>query len=203
MANTPTGQILLDGQDISTIPKPLIRQKLSCLTQDPFLFTNTIRFNADPLGVHSDEAIADALQRAAIWDVITSKIDAGKNPLDEKMDENFFSHGQRQLFCLGRALLKKSSILILDEPTSNIDNQTDAQIQRVIKSEFKDRTVVMIAHRLDSLLEFDTIAVLEEGSLAEIGSPKELLLEDGGVFAQLYDSDKTNKRRKSDEISRA
>ncbi|KAM0452349.1 hypothetical protein ACHAO4_005560 [Trichoderma viride] len=203
MANTPTGQILLDGQDISTIPKPLIRQKLSCLTQDPILFTNTIRFNADPLGVHSDEAIADALQRAAIWDVITSKIDAGKNPLDEKMDENFFSHGQRQLFCLGRALLKKSSILILDEPTSNIDNQTDAQIQRVIKSEFKDRTVIMIAHRLDSLLEFDTIAVLEEGSLAEIGTPKELLLEDGGVFAQLYDSDNTNKRRKSDEISRA
>ncbi|KAL7903374.1 multidrug resistance-related protein [Trichoderma sp. TUCIM 5745] len=203
MANTPTGQILLDGQDISKVPKPLIRQKLSCLTQDPFLFTNTIRFNADPLGVHSDEAIADALQRAAIWDVITSKIDAGKNPLDEKMDENFFSHGQRQLFCLGRALLKKSSILILDEPTSNIDNQTDAQIQRVIKSEFKDRTVIMIAHRLDSLLEFDTIAVLEEGSLAEIGAPKELLMEDGGVFAQLYDSDKTNKRRKSGEIERA
>ncbi|KAL9471318.1 hypothetical protein ACSS6W_009259 [Trichoderma asperelloides] len=203
MANTPTGQILLDGQDITKIPKPLIRQKLSCLTQDPFLFTNTIRFNADPLGVHSDEAIVDALQRAAIWDVITSKIDAGKNPLDEKMDENFFSHGQRQLFCLGRALLKKSSILILDEPTSNIDNQTDAQIQRVIKSEFKDRTVIMIAHRLDSLLEFDRIAVLEEGSLAEIGTPKDLLMEDGGVFAQLYDSDKTNKRRRSDEISRA
>ncbi|KAM0258788.1 hypothetical protein ACHAQJ_003630 [Trichoderma viride] len=198
MANTPTGQILLDGQDIARVPKPLIRQKLSCLTQDPFLFNNTIRFNADPLGVHPDEAIISALQRAAIWDVITSKIDAGKNPLDEKMDETFFSHGQRQLFCLGRALLKKSSILILDEPTSNIDNQTDAQIQRVIKSEFQDRTVIMIAHRLDSLLEFDTIAVLEEGSLAEIGSPKELLMQGGGVFAQLYDSDKTNKRRKSD-----
>ncbi|KAL7925556.1 multidrug resistance-related protein [Trichoderma austrokoningii] len=202
MANTPAGQILLDGQDISTIPKPLVRQRLSCLTQDPFLFTNTIRFNADPLGVHSDEAIADALRRAAIWDTIASKVDAGKNPLDEKMDETFFSHGQRQLFCLGRALLKKSSILILDEPTSNIDNQTDAQIQRVIKSEFKNRTVIMIAHRLDSLLDFDTIAVLEDGSLAEIGTPKELLMKDGGVFAQLYDSDKTNKRRNS-EISRA
>ncbi|KAJ4863834.1 ABC transporter domain-containing protein [Trichoderma breve] len=201
MANTPAGQILLDGQDIARVPKPLIRQKLSCLTQDPFLFTNTIRFNADPLGVHSDDAIVSALQRAAIWDVITSKIDADKNPLDEKMDENFFSHGQRQLFCLGRALLKKSSILILDEPTSNIDNQTDAQIQAVIKSEFKDRTVIMIAHRLDSLLDFDTIAVLEDGALAEIGAPEELLLK-GGAFSKLYASDKTNKRRSSDEISR-
>ncbi|KAK4083017.1 uncharacterized protein Triagg1_1907 [Trichoderma aggressivum f. europaeum] len=201
MANTPSGQILLDGQDIARVPKPLIRQKLSCLTQDPFLFTNTIRFNADPLGVHSDEAIVSALQRAAIWDVITSKIDADKNPLDEKMDENFLSHGQRQLFCLGRALLKKSSILILDEPTSSIDNQTDAQIQRVIKSEFKDRTVIMIAHRLDSLLDFDTIAVLEDGALAEIGAPDDLLLK-GGAFSKLYASDKTNKRRSSDEISR-
>ncbi|EHK26141.1 uncharacterized protein TRIVIDRAFT_36031 [Trichoderma virens Gv29-8] len=201
MANTPAGQILLDGQDIARVPKSLIRQKLSCLTQDPFLFTNTIRFNADPLGVHSDEAIISALQRAAIWDVIISKVDTSKNPLDEKMDETFFSHGQRQLFCLGRALLKKSSILILDEPTSNIDNQTDAQIQRVIKSEFKDRTVIMIAHRLDSLLDFDTIAVLEEGSLAEIGAPEELLMK-GGAFSKLYASDKTNKRRSSDEISR-
>jgi ABC-type multidrug transport system fused ATPase/permease subunit len=61
----------------------------------------------------------------------------------------------------------------------------------------------MIAHRLDSLLDFDTIAVLEDSSLAEIGSPKELLMKDGGTFAQLYDSDKTNKRRKSDEVSRA
>ncbi|KAL7945596.1 P-loop containing nucleoside triphosphate hydrolase protein [Trichoderma barbatum] len=200
MANTPAGQILLDGQDVASVPKPLIRQKLSCLTQDPILFTNTIRFNADPLGVHTDEAIVSALQRAAIWDVIVTKIDEGKNPLDEKMDETFFSHGQRQLFCLGRALLKKSSILILDEPTSNIDNQTDAQIQRVIKAEFKDRTVIMIAHRLDSLLDFDTIAVLEEGSLAEIGAPEELLLK-GGAFARLYASDKTNKRRSLD-ISR-
>ncbi|KAL7790898.1 P-loop containing nucleoside triphosphate hydrolase protein [Trichoderma ceciliae] len=200
MANITAGQILIDGQDIARVPKPLIRQKLSCLTQDPFLFTNTIRFNADPLGVHSDEAIVSALQRAAIWDVITSKVDAGKTPLDEKMDETFLSHGQRQLFCLGRALLKKSSILILDEPTSNIDNQTDAQIQRVIKSEFKDRTVIMIAHRLDSLLGFDKIAVLEEGSLAEVGTPKELLMEKG-AFATLYDSDKTNKRRDLGDVS--
>ncbi|PTB69610.1 P-loop containing nucleoside triphosphate hydrolase protein [Trichoderma citrinoviride] len=201
MANTPSGAILLDGIDISTIPKPLVRQRLSCLTQDPFFFTNTIRFNADPLGAHSDADIVGALQRAAIWDVIRAKVDdEGVNPLDERIDETFFSHGQRQLFCLGRALLKKSSILILDEPTSNIDNQTDAQIQRVIKSEFKDRTVIMIAHRLDSLLEFDTIAVLEEGSLVEVGAPGELLMR-GGAFSRLYASDKTNKRRSLDDIS--
>lgn len=87
-------------------------------------------------------------------------------------------------------------------PNYSIDNQTDAQIQRVIKSEFQDRTVIMIAHRLDSLLDFDRIVMLEQGALAEMGPPKELL-EQGGAFATLYDSDKTNKRRSSlDEISR-
>ncbi|KAK5993610.1 ABC multidrug transporter B [Cladobotryum mycophilum] len=194
MANIVEGQIILDGEDITRVPKHLIRQKLSCLTQDPFLFTNTIRFNADPLEEHTDVEIANALDRAGVWEILKAKTEKGKEPLDEKMDENFLSHGQRQLFCLGRALLKKSSILILDEPTSNVDAQTDAQIQQVIRSEFKDRTVIMIAHRLDTLLDFDKIAVLEKGRLAEFGSPKELLDSSDGVFARLYYGDKTKRR---------
>ncbi|KAF4466489.1 multidrug resistance-associated [Fusarium albosuccineum] len=195
MAEIVKGHITLDGEDISVLPRSLIRQRLSCLTQDPFLFSDTIRFNVDPLNKYSDDEIKSALERVGIWSVIQAKIGEDKNALDEKMDENFLSHGQRQLFCLARALLKKRSLLILDEPTSSVDTQTDARIQEVIRSEFTDCTIIMIAHRIDTLLDFDKVAVLDRGSLVEFGAPQELLEDEAGAFTRLYRADKSKKAK--------
>ena len=186
MVDTIDGEIIIDGENIAHISRYLVRQRLSCLTQDPLLFANTIRFNADPLGEHSDADIISALTRVGLWTAIQSKSESEDTPLDEKMDETFLSHGQRQLFCLARALLKESSVLILDEPTSSVDSQTDAQMQEVIRSEFKGRTIIMIAHRLSTLLDFDRIAVLDAGSLVEVGTPDDLLADEDSAFSRLY-----------------
>ncbi|KAG8669721.1 hypothetical protein FPOAC2_09062 [Fusarium poae] len=193
MAEVVHGQITLDGEDISVIPRHLIRQRLSCLTQDPFVFGDSIRANLDPCNVSSDDEIRNALERVGILSFIQAKIDNDQEFLDEKMDENFLSHGQRQLFCLARALLKKSSLLILDEPTSSVDTQTDARMQEVIRTEFSDCTIIMIAHRIDTLLDFDKVAVLDRGSLAEFGAPQELLTDTGGAFTKLYHANKGRK----------
>ncbi|PVH72311.1 P-loop containing nucleoside triphosphate hydrolase protein [Cadophora sp. DSE1049] len=190
MVELSSGKITLDNHDLSTISRPLIRQRLICLTQDPFLFTGSIRLNADPLGEADDSEIVTAMQKVGLWDVIAAKIEGGKEAdivaLDAVMDENFLSHGQRQLFCLARAMLRRSSVLILDEPTSSVDVKTDAQMQKVIRSEFKNHTIIMIAHRLNSLLDFDRVAVLNKGNLVEFGEPSVLLEKDGSAFSKLY-----------------
>ncbi|KAH7388905.1 ABC transporter [Cadophora sp. MPI-SDFR-AT-0126] len=190
MVELSSGKITLDGHDLSTIPRPLIRQRLICLTQEPFLFTGSIRLNADPLGEADDREIVAAIQKVGLWDVIAAKVEGGKEAavvaLDAVMDENFLSHGQRQLFCLARAMLRKSSVLILDEPTSSVDVKTDAQMQKIIRSEFKNHTIIMIAHRLDSLLDFDRVAVLNKGDLVEFGEPRVLLENEGSAFWKLY-----------------
>ncbi|KAH7310266.1 ABC transporter [Rhexocercosporidium sp. MPI-PUGE-AT-0058] len=190
MVELTSGKITLDNHDLSTIPRSLIRQKLICLTQDPFLFTGSIRLNVDPLSEATDCEIVSALEKVDLWDVMAAKVEGGKESevtvLDAVMDENFLSHGQRQLFCLARATLRKSSVLILDEPTSSVDVKTDAQMQAVIRSEFKTHTIIMIAHRLDSLLDFDRVAVLNKGNLVEFGEPSVLLKEEGSAFEKLY-----------------
>lgn len=118
-----SGRIILDGVDLATVPGPAIRERLVSLTQDPFLFPGSVRSNLDPLGASFDELLASALRRVGLWDVLKNK-KAGLATadvsviLDSMVETDTFSHGQRQLFCLARAVLKPGKLLILDEPTS-------------------------------------------------------------------------------------
>ncbi|RYC65696.1 hypothetical protein CHU98_g529 [Xylaria longipes] len=167
MINLKQGRILVDNVDLATITSAVVREHVTTLTQDPFLFPASIRSNIDPLGVFTDEVISVALKKVKLWNILQDRA-RGDNPnikavLDTSMNGDLLSHGQRQLFCLARALLKPGKILILDEPTSSVDSNTDAQMQAIVRHEFRDHTIIMIAHRLSSLLDFDLILVLDQG----------------------------------------
>lgn len=117
MVRVTSGRILIDGEDIANISPPLLRTRLNCLVQEPLILPDTIRRNADPLLQSSDADIVSALEAVGLWDAITAKVKED-NPLEAIMDDKLLSHGQRQLFALARAMLRKSGVLLFDEPTS-------------------------------------------------------------------------------------
>ncbi|CAH9085442.1 unnamed protein product [Cuscuta epithymum] len=177
------GTIIIDDVDICKIGLHDLRSRLSIIPQDPTLFEGTVRANLDPIAKYSDNQIWEALDKCQLGDIIRSKTEKLESTVAEN-GENW-SVGQRQLLCLGRALLKKSTILVLDEATASVDATTDALIQKVISGEFKDRTVVTIAHRIHTVIESDLVLVLSEGRVAEFDSPAKLLEREDSFFSKL------------------
>ncbi|RGP61682.1 ABC multidrug transporter [Fusarium sporotrichioides] len=176
------GRIFIDGTDISTIHPEDVRSRLNYVTQEPFLFDDTIRENLNPWNdLYADDAMTLALEKVNLLKKIISL-----GGLDASLTSDTFSHGEKQLFCLARSLLRKSSILVLDEPTGHIDPITDTAVQEIIKSGFSAQTIIMIAHRLRSLLEFDTVIVLDHGRIREMGPPSALLEDCTSAFHALY-----------------
>ncbi|KAM0132971.1 hypothetical protein ACHAP3_006261 [Botrytis cinerea] len=178
----PGSSILVDGIDISTIPRQTVRARLNAVPQDPFFLRSTIRTNADPYSVHTDLQITSALEKVQLWSLISSK-----GGLDAQLDTEFFSHGQRQLFCLARTILRGGRIIVLDEATSSVDSETDKLMQRVIREVFEGCTILAVAHRLDTIADFDRIVLLGNGEVVESGRFGELM-EKEGAFRELYDS---------------
>ncbi|KAJ5182197.1 hypothetical protein N7449_012344 [Penicillium cf. viridicatum] len=172
--------ILINGVDITKVPRQTVRTGINAILQDAFIMKGTIRLNASPLQKHSDAEIIDALSKVRLWSLIESKGGLGVD-----LDAEFFSPGQKQLFCLARALLRKGKIVVMDEVSSSIDLATDKVIQEVIRREFERATIISIAHRLDSILDFDRIAVLRDGQLVEFNNPQ-VLLNRPTVFRDLY-----------------
>ncbi|KAF9932404.1 hypothetical protein FBU30_008256 [Linnemannia zychae] len=167
------GSIEIDGIDISTIGLHDLRQRIAIIPQDPTLFAGTIRDNLDPFDEHSDADLWQALERAHLKAHITSLQDGLAHEVSQG-GENF-SVGQRSLICLARALLRKTKILILDEATAAVDMETDELIQKTIREEFKERTILTIAHRVKTVMDSDKILVLDQGRIKEFDAPGELL----------------------------
>ncbi|KAJ2608021.1 hypothetical protein H4S08_004609 [Coemansia sp. RSA 1365] len=179
------GQILLDGEDILQYGLFDVRSKLAVIPQDPLLFAGTLRENLDPLNNYTDQDIWRALEQAHLAEYIRSKDDRLEFVVTHKGDN--FSVGQKQLICLARALLKQAKVLMLDEATAAIDIATDSIIQSTIRNEFKNCTVLTIAHRLETITDSDMILVIDAGRLAEYDTPQNLLANKNSLFAKLLE----------------
>ncbi|XP_047130955.1 multidrug resistance-associated protein 1 isoform X2 [Hydra vulgaris] len=180
------GSIKVDNIDISTIGLNDLRSRMTIIPQNPVLFSGTIRFNIDPFDQHDDDDIWRVLEVSNLKPFVSSLengimheiFDGGEN----------LSVGQRQLLCLARALIRKSKVLVLDEATSSVDLETDGIIQEVIRKEFKLSTVLCIAHRLDTILDYDKIIVLNHGRIMEFNSPKVLFHQQGEFYKMVKEA---------------
>ncbi|KAI4659604.1 uncharacterized protein J4E79_006139 [Alternaria viburni] len=183
------GSIVIDGVDIGKIGLHDLRSKLAIIPQDPTLFKGTIRSNLDPFHEHSDLELWSALRQAdLVSNDQTMEDHSARIHLDSVVEEEGlnFSLGQRQLMALARALVRGSQIIVCDEATSSVDFETDAKIQQTIVDGFKGKTLLCIAHRLKTIINYDRICVMDAGLIAELDSPLNLY-DQGGIFKGMCD----------------
>merc|ERR1712224_289717 len=183
------GRILIDGVNTSEIGTLALRSNLSIIPQDPVLFSNTVRYNLDPFNTASDEEIWTALRKVNLADAI-SKLTDGLSELVSEGGENF-SQGQRQLLCIARSILRKPKILIMDEATASIDNTTDELIQTMIRENFANATILTIAHRLNTIMDSDRVLVLDNGRVAELDTPANLLSDKSSIFCGMVETSRS------------
>lgn len=196
IAELSSGLIEIDGVDSSTLGLNNLRSKLSIIPQDPVLFEGTIRKNLDPFGVKSDDELWETLRRAGIIENIemvkqqkpnSEEMDKFHLDRDVENDGENFSLGEKQLIAFARALVRESKVLVLDEATSSVDYATDSKIQAAIVREFRDCTILCIAHRLKTILNYDRIMVMDKGELKEFDTPWNLFNSRNSIFRQMCD----------------
>ncbi|CBI22551.3 unnamed protein product, partial [Vitis vinifera] len=177
------GKIIVDGIDISTIGLHDLRSHFGIIPQDPTLFNGAVRYNLDPLSQHTDHEIWEVLGKCQLQEAVQEK-EEGLGSIVAEGGSNW-SMGQRQLFCLGRALLRRSRILVLDEATASIDNATDLILQKTIRTEFADCTVITVAHRIPTVMDCTMVLAISDGKLVEYDEPAKLMKREGSLFGQL------------------
>lgn len=181
------GEIIIDGIPTNQVGLQDLRHSLSIIPQDSQVFEGTLRENIDPTNQFTDEQIWKALELSHLKHHVYTMEDGDSKGLNVKLNEggSNLSVGQRQLMCLARALLIPSKILVLDEATAAVDVETDKVLQETIRTEFKDRTILTIAHRLNTIMDSDKIIVLDKGEVKEFDTPENLLKDTNGIFYSL------------------
>ncbi|XP_066158997.1 probable multidrug resistance-associated protein lethal(2)03659 [Euwallacea fornicatus] len=166
------GKILIDGIDITSVSINYLRKSISIIPQDPVIFEGSVRDNVDPHKVYSDSEIWGVLEKVKVKDLIPA--------LDD--DIMSLSTGQKQLLSLARAFIRKNKLVVLDEATANMDEESDQLVHGLIKENFSNCTVIIIAHRLSTILGCDKVMVLDRGNIVEFDDPKKLLEDKSSLF---------------------
>jgi ABC-type multidrug transport system fused ATPase/permease subunit len=183
MVEPRMGRVSIDGLDTSRLSLSELRSHIAIIPQEPVMFAGTVRSNLDPFNDHPDIELWRVLDKCQLGGVVRSHPAGLAMPVANSGSN--WSLGQQQLFCLARAMLNPSRLLVLDEATAALDLETDALVQAMVRRDFADRTVMTIAHRLDSIIDCDRILVMAAGKLVEFDTPWALLQEPRSVFAQL------------------
>ncbi|KAF1316447.1 Multidrug resistance protein abc superfamily, partial [Globisporangium splendens] len=185
------GRVVIDGVDISTITVQQLRSKLTIIPQDPMLFSGSLRMNLDPFAEKSDVELWEVLRKVHLHDTVSAWGKGLEYEVAEKGDN--LSVGQRQLLCIARALIRESKVIVMDEATANVDQESDKLIQLTVKESFGggNKTVLCIAHRLETILDSDKILVLDAGEVKEFDTPAALLnSKEPTIFQSLVESSK-------------
>lgn len=176
-----SGHVTVDGIDISNVPREVLRSRVITVSQEPCILPGTVRENVDPLAESSDEEIIAALQKTHLGHLL----DESSFGLNSSLSPDSLSPGQCQLLSLARAIIRQSSILILDEATAYVDVRTDSLMQEIIRTEFKNHTIIAAAHRLNTIADFDAVIVMDGGYAVEYDSPQALLAK-RSIFREFW-----------------
>ncbi|KAI4915033.1 hypothetical protein J4E90_005070 [Alternaria incomplexa] len=189
LENIPSGSVSIDDVDITTLPRSSLRERLTAIPQGTMIIPGSMRENMDPLQKRSVDEMNSALEKVGLASLV-----ADRGGIESDMADIGLSQGELQLFAVARALLRPSKILVVDEMTSSMDSLSEKVILDLVRTEFEGSTVVAVAHRLATIVDFDTIVVLDAGRLVESGHPHELLQKPDGQFRRMWDQQESQDR---------
>jgi ATP-binding cassette subfamily C (CFTR/MRP) protein 1 len=182
LENMPNGSISIDDVDLTTVPRSVIRQRLTAIPQETLIIPGSMRENIDPFKTSNVDEIDSALEKVGLASVI-----ADRGGIETEMTDIGLSQGELQLFAVARALLRPSKVLVVDEMTSSMDHLSEKRVLDLVQTEFESSTVLAVAHRLATIVDFDMVIVLDAGCLVESGRPRELLQKSDSQFKKMWD----------------
>jgi len=189
LENMPDGSIYIDDIDIATVPRSILRKSLTAIPQETLIIPGSMRENIDPLKLRNVDDIKLALEKVGLASLV-----ADRGGIDISMADISLSQGELQLFAVARAILSPSKVLVVDEMTASMDHSSEKVILDLVKAEFEGSTILAVAHRLATIVDFDMVIVLDAGRLVESGRPHELLQRPDGQFKRMWDQQESQGR---------